>query len=961
MSGDPYIIYDYADLKAVGTKYPLSANYKLANNIDASASATENSGAGFTPIGTESSRFTGSFDGNNYIIYNLHINSSATYYIGFCGCADASASIHNLGLVDITVTGNSIIGALVGLNYGYVSYCFSTGSVSGVCSVGGLIGSNMQGNVYYSFSKCHVTGTDGSEGCTGGFMGDNDLGTVSNCYSAGAVNGVKCVGGFIGNNGYGSSGGTVNYCYTVSTVSGTGYFVAAFAGGNQGSVDHCHWDIETSGGSGYSYNEASWDASNSGLTDAQMKVASSFSGWSFVFPDVGGTWSMPDACINNGYPALAVATYNYPCAITSPATNLTSSSATLNGSVFTTLPSTTVVFKYGTTSGGPYTKTVTASQSPVVSTSTSSATVSAGITGLTPGVVYYYIVSCTGTHPYVSGESRFAIASPSVSPPGKALSFNGTNQDAVCQAPPTITAPFTVEAWASANSDGQFISTRSPSDASFDMQFSSLHFHGDIGNGTSWLTTSADGGQYQLNKWYHVAYVVTTTGYTLYVNGIQQGTGTFSGTPLFSNAHHYIYVGPNFNGSVDEVRIWNTARTQDQIQSNMCKKLAGSESGLVIYWKFDEGTGTTIANSATASGYSGCTLTLENSPTWICSGAPVGDASAYDYTGTNASDFSASLASTDGDNVAATGDGGTVQGIQVYRTDATAMRSGATAPAGWTVDRSRYWGVFITGNSPTYTVTYNYNGHHGITNATTLALATRGNQSVDAWTDISATLNTTAMTLTKSGQGNAEYALASSTTGNALPVELSSFTASTANGTATLAWKTATEINNYGFEIERRVIQGDGKGEKVEWSKVGFVAGNGTSNTEHTYSYSDANTSSGTYAYRLKQIDNGGTYKYSSETEVTISIPKVFALNQNYPNPFNPTTTFTFTLAQDGFTTLKVYNVLGKEVATLVNGEMKAGMVNTVTFNASRLSSGVYFYQLKSGSFLQTKKMLLMK
>ena len=139
------------------------------------------------------------------------------------------------------------------------------------------------------------------------------------------------------------------------------------------------------------------------------------------------------------------------------------------------------------------------------------------------------------------------------------------------------------------------------------------------------------------------------------------------------------------------------------------------------------------------------------------------------------------------------------------------------------------------------------------------------------------------------------------------------------------------------------------------------MKGSGTSNSAHSYSYTDASVSSGTYAYRLKQIDNNGTYKYSSEAEVTVSVPKVFALNQNYPNQFNPTTTITFTLAQDGFTTLKVYNILGKEVATLANGEMKAGVANTVSFNASKLSSGVYFYRLQAGSFTEIKKLLLLR
>jgi Secretion system C-terminal sorting domain/GEVED domain len=218
--------------------------------------------------------------------------------------------------------------------------------------------------------------------------------------------------------------------------------------------------------------------------------------------------------------------------------------------------------------------------------------------------------------------------------------------------------------------------------------------------------------------------------------------------------------------------------------------------------------------------------------------------------------------------------------------------------------------------------------------------------------------------------GNEQYSTATAT-GNpsnatSLPVELTSFTVAANNSSAILSWKTATEVNNYGFEVERRIVENQdlslpspNRG-GLGWGSIGFVAGNGTSNTEHTYSYSDANISSGTYAYRLKQIDNDGTFKCSSETEVTISIPKVLSL-ANYPNPFNPTTTINFTLAQDGYTTLKIYNVLGKEVATLVNGEMKAGITNAVSFNASKLSSGVYFSRLENNGSAQIKKLVLMK
>jgi hypothetical protein len=199
-----------------------------------------------------------------------------------------------------------------------------------------------------------------------------------------------------------------------------------------------------------------------------------------------------------------------------------------------------------------------------------------------------------------------------------------------------------------------------------------------------------------------------------------------------------------------------------------------------------------------------------------------------------------------------------------------------------------------------------------------------------------------------------------------VPVELTAFTAITQNNKVALQWKTATEVNNYGFEVERRSTfsvsfpyQGGDHGS--DWQKIGFVNGNGTSNIEHSYSYTDNSVSSGTYAYRIKQVDNDGTYKYSHEAEVTIEAPRVFALNQNYPNPFNPTTTISFTLAQDGKTTLKIYDMLGREVAMLVNEELKAGVYHQVLFNASRLASGIYFSCLETRGQKQIKKIMLIK
>jgi polygalacturonase len=197
--------------------------------------------------------------------------------------------------------------------------------------------------------------------------------------------------------------------------------------------------------------------------------------------------------------------------------------------------------------------------------------------------------------------------------------------------------------------------------------------------------------------------------------------------------------------------------------------------------------------------------------------------------------------------------------------------------------------------------------------------------------------------------------------GFVLPVELASFTATVNRLNAQLSWTTATEVNNYGFDIEKRAVS-DKQSAANSWAKVGFVKGNGTSNVQHTYSFSENVTESGTYAYRLKQIDNSGAFKYSQEAQVTIGVvPKVFALNQNYPNPFNPTTTISFTLAQDGITVLRIFDILGREVATLANDMMKAGVLQQVTFDASRFSSGVYFSCLENNGLRQIKKIMLMK
>ncbi len=188
-----------------------------------------------------------------------------------------------------------------------------------------------------------------------------------------------------------------------------------------------------------------------------------------------------------------------------------------------------------------------------------------------------------------------------------------------------------------------------------------------------------------------------------------------------------------------------------------------------------------------------------------------------------------------------------------------------------------------------------------------------------------------------------------------LPVELSSFTAVTNGNNVTLNWVTKTEINNSGFEVERKNIT-----ENSSWNKIGFVQGNGTTTKENSYSYSDNNLNTGKYAYRIKQIDFDGTYKYSNSVNADVSVPARFELSQNYPNPFNPSTVIKYSIPQAGNVSLAIYNTLGQQVKSLVNGFKDAGSYE-VNINASDLNSGVYFYRLEAGNQTQVRKMMLLK
>ena len=192
----------------------------------------------------------------------------------------------------------------------------------------------------------------------------------------------------------------------------------------------------------------------------------------------------------------------------------------------------------------------------------------------------------------------------------------------------------------------------------------------------------------------------------------------------------------------------------------------------------------------------------------------------------------------------------------------------------------------------------------------------------------------------------------------AVPVELTTFTGYAANAKVFLNWSTATETNNSGFEIERASSATTPVQE--EWESIGYVQGSGTTTDLRYYSFTDEDVSAGTYKYRLKQIDYNGAFEYSDIIEIEVGTPSQYSLEQNYPNPFNPATTISYSIKEKGLVTLKVYDILGNEVATLVNEEQSAGIYK-FKFDAKSFASGIYFYTLKTGEFVSTKKMILLK
>jgi len=269
---------------------------------------------------------------------------------------------------------------------------------------------------------------------------------------------------------------------------------------------------------------------------------------------------------------------------------------------------------------------------------------------------------------------------------------------------------------------------------------------------------------------------------------------------------------------------------------------------------------------------------------------------------------------------------------------------------------SRYYDISPTVNIGLLaTLVFNYNDNelNGNTESD-LKLFRSTNAGVNWEKQTLSTVNTTDNTITQTLIGSFSRWTAANSN-SAMPVELVSFVSSVHGKNIELKWKTSKEVNNKGFEIERKISGG-------AWQYAGFVVGAGNTNEMKEYSFEDKNLNTGTYSFRIKQIDFNGNYSYHNlNGTVEIGLPAKFSLSQNYPNPFNPSTKIDFALPVESSVSLKIFDITGKEVMNIINNEsLKAGYY-TAEINSGGLSTGVYFCRLIAGNFSSVKKIILLK
>jgi len=588
--GDPYQIANLGNLIWISINQNVWSDHFIQTvNIDATDTISLNDGEGLSMIGNYYVNFTGTYDGQGFLIDNLYINFPDED-VGLFGEIDG-AEISNLGITNASVNGDWDVGVLIGRsNNSNIINCFSTGQINSPGGIGGLIGQSYNSTISNCYAIVNIT----TEEQSGGFMGNTFNDVITNCYCAGNITGISEIGGFIGMD---NSSTTINNCF---------------------------WDIESSG--------QSTSVGGIGKTTVEMKTGSTFTsaGWDFLYETANGIddyWGIFSE-LNSGYPIL-------------------SGFFTILPSTITTIPAIQVMetkLKIGGNATQDGNSTITAkglcwSTTPNPTTSSNFTDVGSGIvefystlTGLNAITQYFYRAYATNSWGTAYGE-EYHIIPENIA--GFCLEFDGIDDHVLIDSNPELRPAnnFTVEAWIKpATLSGiqgiiQHDENGGGNDGYIMQMIDDKIRFGPLNGGAFQSVQST--GSVILNQWNHVAGVYDNSMMKAYLNGEEttlQGTGD-----VVYQVLDHLNIGrrggtdsPNtqmYTGKIDGIRFWNVVRSATEINENKDIYISPDEAGLVGYWSFNESTGTRLYD--VVNDYHG-TLQNMDDIDWAVSDAPIG-------------------------------------------------------------------------------------------------------------------------------------------------------------------------------------------------------------------------------------------------------------------------------------------------------------------------------------------------
>ena len=571
---------------------------------------------------------------------------------------------------------------------------------------------------------------------------------------------------------------------------------------------------------------------------------------------------------------------------------------------------------------------------------------------------------------------------------GYALDFDGSNDYVSVNdnSSLTSTTAITISAWFKKSSGSAWMSLigkgTSDSDEEYVLLLRVNQVYFDVGNaGGPYLQQNATVSS---ETWHHIAAVHTrssgTSNLKVYLNGQDIGGTVVNASNNPNDNSIPLTIGSRFStsnalfqGQIDDLQIWNDARTQAEIKENMHKELVGNESNLVAYYKMSNGTGTSLTDNSSNSNAG--TLTNMDNSDWVTSYAVIGDLGSsyktdvegiWSVSGTNESDASNGLTMTVGSSLS-TGN------FAVFGNNNTSSETSADLGSVASTNRTaRIWQVDESGTVAA-TIKIDISDATGSANGTGTAsnfrlLYRSGTSGAFSSAATGSSISGDVVTFNSVSLQDGYYAMG--TEGDAsLPVELTSFELlETRNDGITLQWVTESEINNLGFNLDRKTPITD-------WSQIASyvthpaLQGQGSVSYQTIYTFTDNTVQENErYDYRLSDVDYDGNVEYHSLQLMGVSlsdIPEQFILYSNYPNPFNPVTTIRYDLSKESLVDITIYDMRGNVVNNLVDANQSSGY-KSVQWNATNnqgepVSAGVYLYKIQAGDFVDTKKMILLK